>query len=368
MQKMKLIVVGNGMAGMRVVEELLKIAPDIYDITVFGDEPYPNYNRIMLSPVLANEQTINDIILNSREWYAQNNITLYTSARINKIDRKNRVVYAEDGTSAEYDRLLLATGSKPFMLPIDGAQLEGVIGYRDIKDTDQMIATARTHQHAVIIGGGLLGLEAANGLKIQGMDVTVIHRNEWLLERQLDKTAGKMLQKSLEAKGLKFQLNQNTKALTGDSIDGKTGRVAAIHFADGTQIPADLVVMAVGIRPNFALAESAGIYCNKGIVVNDTMQTYDPRVYAVGECVAHRGISYGLVAPLFEMAKVCATHLANFGIGLYKGSVTSTKLKVTGIDLFSAGDFRSGIEAADDEREEIVLHDAVGGIYKKTGD
>lgn len=360
MQKMKLVVVGNGMAGMRVVEELLKIAPDIYDITVFGDEPYTNYNRIMLSPVLANEQTINDIILNTREWYAENNITLFTSARINKIDRKNRIVYAEDGTSAEYDRLLLSTGSKPFMLPIAGADLNGVIGYRDIKDTNDMIDAAKTHKHAVIIGGGLLGLEAANGLKIQGMDVTVIHRNEWLLERQLDKTAGKMLQKSLEAKGLKFQLKQNTKELTGEN-----GRVTAIHFTDGTQIPADLVVMAVGIRPNFALAESAGIYCNKGIVVNDTMQTYDPRVYAVGECVAHRGISYGLVAPLFEMAKVCATHLANFGIGSYKGSVTSTKLKVTGIDLFSAGDFRSPIEAADEEREEIVLHDAVGGVYKK---
>ena len=184
MQKMKLVVVGNGMAGMRAVEELLKIAPEIYDITVFGDEPYPNYNRIMLSPVLANEQTINDIILNTREWYAENNITLYTSARINKIDRKNRVVYAEDGTSAEYDRLLLATGSKPFMLPIPGANLDGVIGYRDIKDTDEMIATAKTHQHVVVIGGGLLGLEAANGLKIQGMDVTVVHKNEWLLERQ----------------------------------------------------------------------------------------------------------------------------------------------------------------------------------------
>ena len=216
MQKMKLVVVGNGMAGMRVVEELLKIAPDIYDITVFGDEPYPNYNRIMLSPVLANEQTINDIILNTREWYAENNITLHTSARINKIDRKNRVVTAEDGTSAEYDRLLLATGSKPFMLPIEGANLEGVIGYRDIKDTNDMIETAKKYKHAVVIGGGLLGLEAANGLKIQGMDVTVIHRNEWLLERQLDKTAGKMLQKSLEAKGLKFQLKQNTKALTGE--------------------------------------------------------------------------------------------------------------------------------------------------------
>ena len=366
MQKMKLVVVGNGMAGMRVVEELLKIAPDLYSITVFGDEPYPNYNRIMLSPVLANEQTIHDIILNTREWYAENNITLYTSARINKIDRKNRVVTAEDGTTAEYDRLLLATGSKPFMLPIPGANLSGVIGYRDIKDTNDMIDSAKTHKHAVVIGGGLLGLEAANGLKIQGMDVTVIHRHEWLLERQLDKTAGKMLQKNLEAKGLKFQLNQNTKELTGDGSNlKKESLVSAIHFDDGSSLQADLVVMAVGIRPNFALAESAGIYCNKGIVVNDTMQTYDPRVYAVGECVAHRGISYGLVAPLFEMAKVCANHLANYGIGAYKGSVTSTKLKVTGIDLFSAGDFRGSVEAADEEREEIVLHDAVGGVYKK---
>jgi nitrite reductase (NADH) large subunit len=356
MQKMKLVVVGNGMAGMRTVEELLKIAPDIYDITVFGDEPYPNYNRIMLSPVLANEQTIDDIILNTREWYAEHNITLYTSARINKIDRKNRVVYAEDGTSAEYDRLLLATGSKPFMLPIPGKDLTGVIGYRDIKDTDEMIATAKTHKHAVVIGGGLLGLEAANGLKIQGMEVTVVHKNEWLLERQLDKTAGKMLQKNLEEKGLTFLLQKNTEQLIADD----NGRVKAARFTDGLEVPADLVVMAVGIRPNFALAASAGIHCDKGIVVNDTMQTYDPRIYAVGECVAHRGISYGLVAPLFEMAKVCATHLANFGIGLYKGSVTSTKLKVTGIDLFSAGDF-----TGNEETEEIVLHDAVGGVYKK---
>ena len=353
------------MAGMRVVEELLKIAPDIYDITVFGDEPYPNYNRIMLSPVLANEQTIDDIILNSREWYAANNIALYTSARISKIDRKNRMVYAEDGTGAEYDRLLLATGSKPFMPPIPGKELEGVLGYRDIKDTNEMIAAAKTHKHAVVIGGGLLGLEAANGLRIQGMEVTVVHKNEWLLEKQLDKTAGKMLQKNLETKGLNFLLKKNTELLIGDGSDTKTGgRVKTVRFTDGLEIPADLVVMAVGIRPNFALAESAGIYCNKGIVVNDTMQTYDPRIYAVGECVAHRGISYGLVAPLFEMAKVCATHLANFGIGIYKGSVTSTKLKVTGIDLFSVGDFASN-ESVDDGREEIILHDAVGGVYKK---
>lgn len=360
MKKIKLVVVGNGMAGMRTVEELLKIAPDIYEITVFGDEPYPNYNRIMLSPVLANEQTIDDIILNTREWYTENNIQLYTNARINKIDRKNRIVYAEDGTSAEYDRLLLATGSKPFMLPIPGADLQGVIGYRDIKDTNDMIAAAKIYKHAVVIGGGLLGLEAANGLKIQGMDVTVVHKNEWLLERQLDKTAGKMLQKSLEDKGLKFLLEKDTEQLIGSSIEGQQGRVTSVRFKDGQEVPADLVVMAVGIRPNFALAQSAGIHCDRGIVVNDTMQTFDPRVYAVGECVAHRGISYGLVAPLFEMAKVCATHLANFGIGRYVGSVTSTKLKVTGIDLFSAGDFSGG-----DDTEEIVLHDAVGGVYKK---
>ncbi len=364
MQKMKLVVVGNGMAGMRTVEELLKIAPDFYDITVFGDEPYPNYNRIMLSPVLANEQTIDDIILNSREWYAKNNIALHTNARISKIDRKNRVVYAEDGTSAEYDRLLLATGSKPFMLPIPGKDLAGVIGYRDIKDTNDMIDTAKAHTHAVVIGGGLLGLEAANGLKIQGMEVTVVHKNDWLLERQLDKTAGVMLQKNLEAKGLNFLLNKDTAQLIGHEDGQHQGRVKGVQFSDGLVVAADLVVMAVGIRPNFALAESAGIYCNRGIVVNDTMQTYDPRIYAVGECVAHRGISYGLVAPLFEMAKVCANHLANFGIGQYKGSVTSTKLKVTGIDLFSAGDFAPA-ETMNDGREEIVLHDAVGGVYKK---
>ena len=353
---MKLVVIGNGMAGMRTVEELLKIAPNVYDITVFGDEPYPNYNRIMLSPVLANEQTIDDIILNTREWYAENNIALYTSSRINKIDRKNRIVYTDDGTSAEYDRLLIATGSKPFMPPISGIELDGVLGYRDIKDTNDMIAASKKYKKAVVIGGGLLGLEAANGLKIQGMDVTVVHKNDWLLERQLDKTAGQMLQKNLEAKGLKFLLKKNTEQVIGNEL----GRVKAVRFIDGQEVEADLLVVSIGIRPNFSLAESAGIYCNKGIVVNDTMQTYDPRIYAVGECVAHRGITYGLVAPLFEMAKVCANHLANYGIGQYKGSVTSTKLKVTGIDLFSAGDFSGG-----DDTEEIVLHDAVGGVYKK---
>ena len=222
-----------------------------------------------------------------------------------------------------------------------------------------MIEAAQRYRHAVVIGGGLLGLEAANGLKLRGMDVTVVHIGPWLLERQLDETAGRMLQKSLEDRGLKFLLQKQTEMLVAGEGE-RSGRVAAIRFKDGMQIPADLVVMAVGIRPNTALAEAAGIYCNRGIVVNDTLQTYDPKIYAVGECVAHRGVAYGLVAPLFEQGKVAANHLANYGIGRYTGSVTSTKLKVTGIDLFSAGDFIGGKDT-----EEIVLNDAAGGVYKK---
>ncbi len=356
MKKMKLVMIGNGMAGVRTLEELLKIAPELYDITVFGAEPYPNYNRILLSPVLAGEQTIKDIMLNELEWYSDNHINLHLGKKIISIDRVNRLVTAEDGTQAHYDRLLIATGSSPFMLPVPGKDLKGVIAYRDIHDTEQMIAAASQHKHAVVIGGGLLGLEAANGLKLRGMDVSVVHLPAWLMDRQLDQTAAKMLQKSLEERGLQFLLEKNTEALLGDD----QGQVRAIRFSDGLEIPAQLVVMAVGIRPNTSLAESAGLYCNRGIVVNDTMQTYDPRVYAVGECVNHRGTVYGLVAPLFEMAKVCANHLANFGIGRYQGSLTSTKLKVTGIDLFSAGDFTGGKNT-----EEIILSDPIGGVYKK---
>ena len=356
MQKMKLVMVGNGMAGVRTLEELLKIAPDLYDITVFGAEPHANYNRILLSPVLAGEMTLEDIMLNDVDWYAQHGITLHLNQKIVKIDRRVRKVVAADGIEADYDRLLLATGSNPFILPIPGTKLDGVLTYRDIQDTNAMIEAAAKYQHAVVIGGGLLGLEAANGLKLRGMNVTVVHLMEWLMERQLDRTAAEMLQKSLAAKGLQFLLKKQTAEIVG----GADGRVKSVKFKDGEKLVADLVVMAVGIRPNTDLAESAGLYCNRGIVVNDTMQTYDPRIYAVGECAAHRGVAYGLVAPLFDMAKVCANHLAHFGIGRYEGSVTSTKLKVTGIDLFSAGDFVGGRDT-----EEIVLHDAVGGVYKK---
>ena len=361
MKKSRLVMVGNGMAGVRTLEELLKIAPELYDITVFGAEPHPNYNRILLSPVLAGEQTLDEIVLNSWEWYSDNHITLHAGKKVVEVDRVRRVVRAADGTEAEYDRLLLCTGSNPFILPVPGNTLEGVIAYRDIADTNTMIETARTHKHAVVIGGGLLGLEAANGLMLRGMDVSVVHVHNTLMERQLDSVAGKLLQKSLESRGLKFLMGAQTQEMVGSTDDGRGGRVKAIRFKDGREVPADLVVMAVGIRPNTELAQGMRLHVDRGIVVNDTMQTVtDARIYSVGECAAHRGIAYGLVAPLFEQAKVAANHLAQFGIGRYQGSLTSTKLKVTGIDLFSAGNFMGG-----DDTEEIVMSDPFGGVYKK---
>ena len=356
MNKPRLVVIGNGMAGIRTIEELLTLTPDYYDITVFGAEPHPNYNRILLSPVLAGEQSFSDIVLNPLSWYEENGLHLHLGKTIERIDRKGRTVFASDGTQAPYDRLLIATGSSPFILPVPGKDLKGVITYRDIYDTEAMIEAAKVKRRAVVIGGGLLGLEAANGLKLRGMEVTVVHLAETLLERQLDATAGQLLQQSLEARGLKFLLMAATTEILGNDA----GEVAGVRFKDGSEIPADLVVMAAGIRPNSTLAESAGLHCNRGIIVNDTLQTYDPRIYAVGECVSHRGVAYGLVAPLFEQAKVCANHLALMGIGTYKGSVLSTKLKVTGIDLFSAGDFLGG-----EGTEEIVLSDPAGGVYKK---
>lgn len=361
MKKSQLVMVGNGMAGVRTLEELLKLAPDLYDITVFGAEPHPNYNRILLSPVLAGEQTLEEIVLNDWAWYRDNGITLHAGVTVTEVDRRQRVVRGVNGAGevveAPYDRLIMATGSNPFMLPIPGKELEGVLAYRDIADTQAMIEAATKYRHAVVIGGGLLGLEAANGLMKRGMTVSVVHVAPWLMERQLDKVAGQLLQASLEARGMQFLMGAQTQELVGN----EGGRVKAVRFKDGTEVAADLVVMAVGIRPNTALAEAMNLHVNKGIVVSDTLQTVtDPRVYAVGECAAHRGVAYGLVAPLFEQGKVLATHLAEFGIGRYSGSLTSTKLKVTGIDLFSAGNFSGG-----EHTEEIVMSDPAGGVYKK---
>ena len=352
--KEKLVLIGNGMAGVRTLEEIIKLEPEKYSMTVFGEEPYGNYNRIMLSPVLAKEKTIDEIMLNDEQWYRDNGITLYKGKKVSEINRTRRQVIAEDGTTADYDRLIIATGSVPFMLPLPGADKEGVLSFRDIQDVDRMLDAASKYKKAVIVGGGLLGLEAANGLMKQGMDVTVVHLMDSLMERQLDKPAARMLQESLEARGMKFLMSHASEEILGHK------RVTGLKFKDGSSVDADLIVMAVGIKPNFELAQQSVLHCERGLVVNDTMQTFDPRIYAVGECVQHRGTAYGLVAPLFEQARVAANHLAEYGIGRYEGTVTSTKLKVTGIELFSAGDF-----IGNEETEEMIFQDVAGGTYKK---
>ena len=352
--KKKLVLIGNGMAGARTLEELLMLDSSLYDITVFGAEPYGNYNRIMLSPLLASEKTIPEIMLNDMEWYKKNNIKLHAGVAVERIDRAKRVVIAANDVVESYDRLIIATGSSPFILPVPGVDLEGVIGFRDIADVETMLSAARTYKKAVVIGGGLLGLEASNGLMKQGMDVAVVHLTDSLMERQLDKASSALLKESLQERGMKFYLDAKTDSIVGDE------HVQAVRFDDGREIPADLVVMAVGIKPNIDLARESRIHCERGIIVSDTMQTYDPNIYAVGECVQHRTVCYGLVAPLFEQAKVCANHLAQLGDKQYVGSITSTKLKVTGIDLFSAGQFNE-----QDGDETLVFADPSQGVYKK---
>ncbi|CAN7591665.1 FAD-dependent oxidoreductase [Pseudoduganella sp. LjRoot289] len=349
-----LVVIGNGMAGMRTVEELQKLAPELYDITVFGAEPYGNYNRILLSPVLAGEKTVDDIMLHTREWYESNGITLHAGDPVVHIDRRKRVVRAQSGKEVHYDRLLLATGSKPFIIPVPGHQLPGVIAFRDIQDVETMLEASRNHTHAVVIGGGLLGLEAANGLLRQGMQVTVVHVTDALMNQQLDKPAAQLLQKALEGKGLNFMLSAQTAEIVGPD------RVTAVRFKDGVEIPADLVVMTAGVRPNIELAKSAGLHCDRAIVVDDTLQTYDPRVYAVGECVQHRSATFGLVAPIWEQARVCGAHLAGAGHRRYVQQTSPTRLKVTGVDLYSVGDFIGG-----EGSEDLVLRDARRGVYKR---
>jgi nitrite reductase (NADH) large subunit len=352
--KERLVLIGNGMAGMRTIDELFKLAPDKYDITVFGAEPHGNYNRIMLSPVLAGDKSIKDIITHDIDWYESHDIKLYTDTKVTEIDRVNKLVKADNGVSVPYDKLILAMGSNPVMLPLPGRDLDGVISFRDINDVNEMIKTAQTHKKAVVIGGGLLGLEAANGLRIQGMDVTVVHRSDSLMNMQLDTEAAALMKTELEATGLKFLMGYDTKALLGEQ------RVETIRFSNGEEIAADLVVMAVGVRPNIQLAKDSGIVCERGILVDDTLQTFTPNIYAVGECVQHRSLTFGLVAPLFEQAKVCANHLAEMGIASYLTAPTATKLKVTGINLFSVGDF-----LGDESSEVLTYKDESRFIYKK---
>ncbi len=348
-----LVVIGNGMAGCRAVEELLARDADRYRVTIFGAEPRVNYNRIMLSPVLAGEKSFDDIVINDANWYTANGIALVAGDPVAAIDRAAKTVTTRGGTTEAYDRLLIATGSDPFIIPVPGKDLPGVIAFRDMDDVDTMLAAADAGGDAVVIGGGLLGLEAAHGLSLRGMKVTVIHLMPTLMERQLDEAAGWLLKNALEARGQTILTGADTAEIVGDA------KVEGVKLKDGTLIPASLVVMAVGIRPSVALARDAGLAVGRGIQVDDHMVTSDAAVLAVGECVEHDGQVYGLVAPLWDMCRSLADGLVEKPSG-YRGSVTSTKLKVSGIDVFSAGDFSGG-----DGCEDIVLRDASRGIYKR---
>ncbi|MCL4137744.1 UNVERIFIED_CONTAM: hypothetical protein GTU68_016695 [Idotea baltica] len=341
------------MAPGRMLEHLLESESDQYNITVFNAEPRVNYNRLMLSPVLSGEKNYEDIITHDDDWYTKNNIKLHKSTPISAIDREAKIVTTNTGEQYPYDKLVIATGSTPIMIPLPGHDLSGVLVYRDLDDVDAMLLAAKNSKNAVVIGGGLLGLEAAAGLNAQGLNVTVIHLAEHLMEKQLDKPAGLLLEKAISEKGIKVLTSANTAKINGElSVTGVT-------LKDDTYIPADIVVMAVGIKPATVLAESTGLSVNRGIDVNDQMQTSDRSIYALGECVEHRSICYGLVAPLYDMAKVLANSLMEKE-DAYIGSITSTKLKVSGIDLFSAGEFLGGTD-----HEEIVVRDAAKGVYRR---
>ncbi|MGJ7912389.1 nitrite reductase large subunit NirB [Neobacillus sp. LXY-1] len=350
----KLVMIGNGMAGVRTIEEILKLAPEQFEITIFGQEPHPNYNRIKLSNILQGDTSFEDIIINPLDWYKENNIELFTSESIVKIDVEAKKVISDKGREVSYDELIIATGSESFILPIPGADKQGVTGFRDVKDCEMMIKSAEQYKKAVVIGGGLLGLEAARGLLNLGMKVDVVHLMPHLMERQLDSNAANMLKTELEAQGMNFLMEKQTVEILGDE------RVTGLRFKDGSEVEADLIVMAIGIKSNTEIAKNSGIYVNRGIVVNDFMETSAPHIYAVGECAEHREIVYGLVAPLYEQGKVLANRICGMVGEPYQGSITGTQLKVAGVDLFSAGEIEE-----DPTTKGIMVYNEYDGVYKK---
>lgn len=350
----RLVMIGNGMAGVRSVEEIIKRDPNLFEITIIGEEPYPNYNRIMLSNVLQGKTTINEININDWDWYKENNITLLADEKVIKIDRENKKIMTDKENIITYDELIIATGSSSFILPIPGSQLEGVIGFRTIEDTEKMMKAAKSYKKAVVIGGGLLGLEAARGLIDRGMDVHVVHIMPSLMEQQLDRAAANLLKKDLEAQGMKFLMEKQTAEIYGEN------RVQGLKFTDGTSVECDLVVMAVGIRPNVTIAREAGLNVNRAIIINDYMLTSDSSIYAVGECAEHNGKVYGLVAPLYEQGTALADHITGSSGKGYQGSILSTQLKVAGCDLFSGGKIHE-----DEQTEAIIVHDQFAKKYKK---
>jgi nitrite reductase (NADH) large subunit len=331
--KQKLVVIGNGMAGVRCIEEILKQNSQLFDISIIGSEPHLNYNRILLSSVLQGEASLKDITINSLEWYEENGIQLFSGETAVKIDPNKKEIVTDRKRAIFYDKLILATGSAPFVLPVPGVEKKGVVTFRTIEDCKSIIETSKQYKKAVVIGGGVLGLEAARGLLNLGLKVKVIHNTEYLMDRQLDSTSSRMLQKELEQQGIEFLLSKVTKEIVGDS------RVQEIQFTDGTSVETDMVVMSVGVRPNITLAKESGILINRGIVVNDFLETNISDIYAVGECVEHNGVVYGLVKPLYEQGQVLAKHICGLTEQGYKGSILSTSLKVPGVDLFSVGEF-----------------------------
>jgi len=350
----RLAVVGNGMAGTACVEQILKHSSR-FDITIFGEETHVNYNRILLSAVLAGEKSEDEIVLNSLDWYQQNNICLRLAVRIVDVDTKAKTITGDDGSVTPFDKLLLATGSSPLIPPIQGVDKQGVYVFRNLGDTRALLDRAHEGARAIVIGGGLLGLEAARGLQVQGCDVTVVHLMDTLMERQLDSVGGGYLKAKMECLGVKVLLSHNTAAILGE------GKAEGVRFQDGTELPGDFVVIAAGIRPNVALAKKAGLHVNRGIVVNDQMVTSHPDIFAVGECVEHNGICYGLVAPLIEQGKILAATITGNTGQSYQGTVPAAKLKIMGVDVFSAGDFNEKTPGNDVVRFE----DPALGIYKK---
>ncbi|MEC0307118.1 nitrite reductase large subunit NirB [Paenibacillus lautus] len=354
MKRKKLLVVGNGMAGIRCVEEILKLDPELFDITIFGAEPRPNYNRILLSKVLQGEHSLQDIILNDWSWYEVHGIRLLAGETVRHIDIKSRSVETASGIRETYDALILATGSSPFIPPIPGTDKEGVISFRTVDDCTQMADMSKMYAKAAVIGGGLLGLEAARGLLHLGMDTQVVHNAPYIMNRQLDRTASMMLQRELEAQGMRFNLSKDTTRIVGRT------RAQGLRFMDGARLDADVVVLAVGIKPNVELAQRSGLRTQRAILVDDFMRTSEPNIYAVGECAEHRGISYGLVAPLYEQGKVLARVICGREAEPYCGSIPYSQLKVSGVDVFSAG-----LVSGEDAETAIQHYDAVCGTYKK---
>lgn len=350
----RLVVIGNGMAGMRCVEEIIRLAPDRYDITVFGSEPRPNYNRILLSQVLHGKSSFDDIVLHSLDWYAQHGITLYTGEMVTHIDPQLRILHTQHGRSTAYDVLIIATGSAPFIPPLPGSDKKGVIAFRSLDDCEVMMEYAKQYKQAAVIGGGLLGLEAARGLLHLGMDVRVVHNAPYLMNRQLDELAAGLLRRELEQQGMQFELGRKTVRITGSH------RAQGLRFDNGDRLAADLIVMAVGIRPRIGLARQCGLAVNRAIIVNDVMETSIPGIYAVGECAEHRGISYGLVAPLYEQAKTLAAHLCHEPHVAYTGSLPYSQLKISGVHVFSIGDIQNH-----NAQTLVQQYDGVACTYRK---